>query len=139
MAIKLRPLSDRLVVKPDPAEDMTAGGLYVPASAKYEPQIGTVISAGPGWVSQVPVYVPSDSYMTGGATYPRREMVVLPGDRIFYPKNAGSVVQIDRDEFIIIRETDVLAFVVEKIDEDAATPDLGIAYLDPRHGSSSDS
>ena len=121
MTIKLRPLSDRLVVRPDAAESMTAGGIHVPRSAQYEPQIGTVISAGPGYVSQVPIFDPTAKDTWDG--FPRRSMVIQTGARIFYPKNAGSVVQIGRDEFIIIRETDVLAFVLEDDDEDATSSD----------------
>ena len=80
--IKLRPLSDRLVVKPDPAENMTKGGIHVPSSARYVPQIGTVIAAGPGWVSQVPVPL-NPEFTTRVNQFPRRNMVVGPGDRIF--------------------------------------------------------
>ena len=135
MPIKLRPLSDRLVVKPDPAETMSKGGIHVPSSARYVPQIGTVLAAGPGWVSQVPLYIGAHDL----ESFPRRPMVIHIGDRIFYPKNAGSVVQIERDEFIIIRESDVLAFVMEDEDEDAPAPDLSEAYLDPTYGTIADS
>ena len=117
MPIKLRPLSDRVVVEPDPPAEMI-GKIHVPSSAKYIPQIGTVVAAGPGYVSQVPLYIGAHDQ----ESWPRRPMVVRVGDRVFFPKNAGTVLQIERSEFIIIRETDILAFVVENEDENATTP-----------------
>ena len=94
----LKPLDDRVVVKPLEAEAKTAGGLYLPDTAKEKPQRGTVIAIGPGRLL--------DSGNRG-------EMSVSIGDEVIYGKYSGSDIEIDGQEIKILRETDVLAKVMQ--------------------------
>lgn len=92
----VKPLSDRVVVKPlDEAEQMR-GGLYIPDTAKEKPSQGEVIAVGPGKVSDE------------GA---RIEMDVSVGDKVLYGKYSGTDVTLGGEEFLILRESDILAIV----------------------------
>lgn len=93
---KLRPLDDRVVVKPLEAEEMTAGGIVLPDAAQEKPQRGKVIAVGDG------------KLLDSGA---RGELSVKIGDEVIYGKYGGSEVEIDGDEFKILRESDILAKV----------------------------
>jgi len=92
MAIK--PLSDRVVVKPSEAEEKTSGGIILPDTAKEKPQEGTVIAVGPGKVSENGTKV---------------AMEVKVGNKILYGKYSGTEVTIDGVEHLIMRESDILA------------------------------
>jgi len=94
MGLKLRPLDDRLVVKPLDAEETTAGGIVIPDTAKEKPQCGTVEAVGPGRVL--------DSGTRAG-------LAVKKGDRVWFGKYSGNDVKIAGDEYKILRESDVLA------------------------------
>jgi len=96
MAVK--PLDDRVLVKQCEAEEKTAGGIVLPDTAKEKPQRGTVVSTGPG------------KLLDSGA---RGEMSLKKGNEVFYGKYAGTEIKIDGQEYVILRETDVLA-VIEK-------------------------
>lgn len=96
--INLKPLDDRIVVQPKEAEEKTAGGLFLPDTAKEKPQRGCVIAAGPG------------KLLDSGN---RAEMSVVIGDEVIYGKYAGSDIEVDGQEFKILRENDVLAKVVK--------------------------
>ena len=96
--INLKPLDDRIVVQPLEAEEKTAGGLYLPDTAKEKPQRGTVIAVGPG------------KLLDDGK---RGEMSVAVGDEVIYGKYSGSDIEVDGQEIKILRETDVLAKVVK--------------------------
>jgi len=96
--INLKPLDDRIVVQPLEAEEKTAGGLYLPDTAKEKPQRGTVIAVGPG------------KLLDCGK---RGEMSVHIGDEVIYGKYSGSDIEVDGHEVKIIRENDVLAKVVK--------------------------
>jgi chaperonin GroES len=96
--IKLTPLDDRIVVEPVEAEEMTAGGIVLPDTAKEKPQRGTVLAVGPGKLL--------DSGQRG-------EMSVAVGDEVIYGKYAGSDVEVDGREVKILRETDILAKVIK--------------------------
>jgi chaperonin GroES len=96
MAIK--PLDDRILVKQSEAEEVTAGGIVLPDTAKEKPQRGKVVSVGPGKLL--------DSGQRG-------EMALKKGDEVFYGKYAGTEVEMGGDEYVILRESDVLA-VIEK-------------------------
>jgi chaperonin GroES len=96
MAVK--PLDDRVLVKQCEAEEKTAGGIVLPDTAKEKPQRGVVVSAGPG------------KLLDSGA---RGKMSLKKGDEVFYGKYAGTEIKIDGQEYVILRETDVLA-VIEK-------------------------
>ena len=95
--INLRPLDDRIVVEPVEAEQMTAGGIVLPDSAQEKPQRGIVVAAGPGRL------------LDSGE---RGELSVAVGDEVIYGKYAGSDFELDGREVKILRETDILAKVV---------------------------
>jgi chaperonin GroES len=95
--MKLRPLDDRIVVKPLDAEEKTAGGIVLPDSAKEKPQRGKVISVGPG------------KLLDDGT---RAAVAVAVNDEVIYGKYAGSEVKVDNVEYKILRENDILAKVV---------------------------
>ncbi len=96
-SINLKPLDDRIVVEPVEAEQVTAGGIVLPDSAKEKPQRGTVIAAGPGRTLE---------------SGERAPMSVAVGDEVIYGKYSGSDIEVDGREVKILRETDVLAKVV---------------------------
>ena len=85
------PLHDRVIVKPAAAEEKTAGGIIIPDTAKEKPQRGTVVAAGPGKKDE--------------------PVTVKVGDTVLYGKYAGTEIQIDGDELLIMRESDILAIV----------------------------
>ena len=95
--LNLRPLDDRVVVRPLEAEEVTAGGIYLPDAAQEKPQRGKVIAAGPG------------KLLDSGN---RGELSVKIGDEVIYGKYGGSDVEVDGEELKILRETDILAKVV---------------------------
>ncbi|HCK99370.1 MAG TPA: co-chaperone GroES [Candidatus Marinimicrobia bacterium] len=94
MAIK--PLADRVVVKPAEAEEKTSGGIILPDTAKEKPQEGTVTAVGPGKVSDNGTIVP---------------MEVKIGDKVLYGKYSGTEVTIKGDGHLIMRESDILAII----------------------------
>ena len=94
---KIKPIGDRVVVKPEPADEKTDSGLYIPESAKEKPQRGTVVSVGPGRVEN------------GN----RIDMTVQEGETILYGKYAGTEITLDRDDYLIMRESDILGVVQE--------------------------
>ncbi len=96
MAVK--PLEDRVLVKQGEAEEVTAGGIVLPDTAKEKPQRGKVVAAGPG------------KLLDSGS---RGQMSLSIGDEVFYGKYSGTEVEVDGEKFVILRETDVLA-VIEK-------------------------
>lgn len=96
--INLRPLDDRIVVEPLAAEEMTAGGIVLPDSAKEKPQRGTVIAVGDG------------KLLDSGE---RATLSVAKGDEVIYGKYSGSDIEIDGREIKILRESDILAKVVK--------------------------
>jgi chaperonin GroES len=93
----LRPLDDRVVVEPLEAEEVTAGGIVLPDSAKERPQRGTVIAVGAG------------KLLDSGK---RGELSVSIGDEVIYGKYAGTDIEVDGNDVKILRESDVLAKVI---------------------------
>jgi chaperonin GroES len=93
---KLRPLGDRVVVKPTPREEMTKTGIVLPDTAKEKPQEGTVVAAGPGRT------------LDDGK---REAMDVKEGQKVLYAKYAGTEFKIDGDELLIVSQKDILAIV----------------------------
>ncbi|ACX51332.1 MULTISPECIES: co-chaperone GroES [Ammonifex] len=89
----IRPLGDRVVVKPLPAEEVTKGGIVLPDTAKEKPQKGEVVAVGPGRLLENGQRVPID---------------VKVGDKVLYSKYAGNEVKIDGEEYLILRESDIL-------------------------------
>lgn len=96
MSKKLKPLGDRLVVKPIEQEETTASGLVLPETAKEKPQQGTVISVGPGRRDD---------------DGKRIEMDVAVDDVVLYAKYAGTEIKIDGEKLLILKESDVLAIL----------------------------
>ena len=96
MATKIRPLQDRLIVKRVKEEEKTKGGIIIPDSAKEKPQEGKVVAVGNGKVNDEGKKLPLD---------------VKAGDRILFGKYSGSEVKIDGDEYLILREEDVLGIL----------------------------
>ena len=94
--MNLKPLGNRLVVEPIEEEEMTAGGIVLPETAKEKPQKGKVISAGPG-----------DRNEKGD----RIQMDVKAGDTVLFAKYAGTEIKVDGKKFLILRESDVLAII----------------------------
>ena len=94
--VKVKPLADRVVVKATEEAEQMRGGLYIPDTAKEKPQQGEVIAVGPGKVSD------------DGT---RIEPEVKVGDKVLYGKYSGTEVTIDGEQYLILRESDVLAIV----------------------------
>jgi chaperonin GroES len=94
MAIKIKPLADRLVVKPIEREEVTKGGIVLPDTVKEKPQEGEVLAVGPGRLSE---------------DGKRIAMDIKVGDIVIYTKYGGTEYKIDDDEVIILRESDILA------------------------------
>src|SRR5689334_9333303 len=92
----LKPLGDRVIVKPKAKEEMTRSGIVLPDTASEKPQEGSVLSVGPGRV------------LEGGK---RVELDVKAGDSVLFAKYAGTEVKLDGDEYLVIREADLLAIV----------------------------
>ena len=97
-ATKLRPLGDRVVIKPSAREEMTKSGIVLPDTAKEKPQEGTIIAAGPGRI------------LDDGK---RESMDVKSGDKVLYAKYAGTEFKIDGDELLIVSQKDILAIVAD--------------------------
>jgi chaperonin GroES len=87
--MNIRPLADRVLVKPAAAEEKTVGGIIIPDSAKEKPLKGDVIAVGNGTKDE--------------------EMVVKEGDKVLYGKYAGTEIEIDGEKYLIMRQSDILA------------------------------
>ncbi|MFM2222725.1 MAG: hypothetical protein RLZZ78_982 [Armatimonadota bacterium] len=92
----LKPLGDRIVVKPLEAEEKTSGGIVLPDSAKERPQTGEVIAVGPG------------KTLDNGSVAP---MEVVVGDKVVYSKYGGTEVKVDGQDVLIMRQDDILGVV----------------------------
>ena len=95
----LKPLGDRVLVKPAPKEDKTASGLYISSGAQEKPQRGEVIAVGAGKYNE-----------TLGARIP---LDVKVGDQVFYGKFGGNEVKIDGEDYLLLRADDIYAIVTE--------------------------
>lgn len=93
-ATKIRPLADRVVVKPLEESEQMRGGLYIPDTAKEKPQQGEILAVGPGKLNEKGERVP---------------MEVKEGDKVLYGKYSGTEITLDGDTVLILRESDVLA------------------------------
>jgi chaperonin GroES len=94
--LKLKPLGGRVIVEPIEQEEMTAGGIILPETAKEKPQEGKILAAGPG-----------DRDEDGD----RIAMEVKVGDKVLYAKYSGTEVKVDGKKLLILRESDILAIV----------------------------
>jgi chaperonin GroES len=95
---KLRPLMDRVVVKPTPREEMTKSGIVLPDTAKEKPQEGTILAVGPGGIDNEGKRTPMD---------------VKEGQKVLYAKYAGTEFKIDEEELLIVSQKDILAVVTD--------------------------
>jgi chaperonin GroES len=93
----IKPLGDRVVVKPQPAEEKTASGLFIPDTAKEKPQRGEVVSVGPGRVEN-------------GT---KIDMTVSAGDTVLYGKYSGTEINISDEDLLIMRESDILGVIAD--------------------------
>lgn len=87
--MNIKPLADRVLIKPAPTEEKTAGGIIIPDTAKEKPLQGEVLAAGNGTKDE--------------------EMVLKAGDTVLYGKYAGTEVELDGEKYLIMRQSDVLA------------------------------
>lgn len=87
--MNIKPLADRVLVKPAPAEEKTAGGIIIPDTAKEKPLQGTVLATGNGTKDE--------------------EMVLKAGDHVLYGKYSGTEVELEGEKYLIMRQNDVLA------------------------------
>ena len=94
--MNLKPLGDRVIVKPMEAEEKTKGGIILPDTAKEKPIEGTIVAVGPGRVSD------------DGKTI---KMEVKAGDKVLYGKYSGTEVTVDGEEYLIMRESDIFAII----------------------------
>jgi chaperonin GroES len=96
-SLNLRPLGDRVVVKPLEREEVTKSGIVLPDTAKEKPQQGEVLAVGPGRILDSGERVATD---------------VQTGDRVLFAKYSGTEFKLEQDELLILRESDILAIVV---------------------------
>ena len=89
--IKIKPLADRVLIKPEEAEDKTASGIIIPDSAKEKPQRGKVVAAGPGTEDE--------------------KMEVKVGDIVLYGKYSGTELTFDGKDYLIMKQSDILAII----------------------------
>ena len=94
--MKIKPLSDRVVVRPLEAQEKTKGGIYVPDTVKEKPQEGEIVAVGPGKVSETGALV---------------KMELKAGDKVLYGKYSGTEVTVDDEDYLIVRESDILAII----------------------------
>jgi len=93
----VKPLADRVVVRPLDREEKTASGIFLPDTAKEKPQEGEILAVGPGRIEDGK----------------RVELEVKTGDRVIFSKYAGTEIKVGEDDVLILRESDILA-IVEK-------------------------
>ena len=94
--MNVKPLEDRIILKPMEAEEKTAGGIIIPDNAKERPQNGEVIAVGPGKVTDKGQKI---------------EVSLKKGDKVLYGKYSGTEVTIDGEDYLIVRESDILAII----------------------------
>jgi len=99
MALSLKPLGNRVVVEPLEQEEVTAGGIVLPETAKEKPQQGIVLSIGPGDRDEDGKRIPMD---------------VAVGDKVLFAKYSGTEIKIEGKKLLILRESDLLAIVQGK-------------------------
>jgi chaperonin GroES len=94
--MKIKPLEDRVVIQPSPPDEKVQGGIIIPDTAKEKPQKGKVVAIGPGKVSDKGEKIP---------------LTVKVNDLVLYGKYSGTEVTIDGEEYLIVRESDILAII----------------------------
>ena len=99
MASKIRPIGDRVVVRPAEKEEVTKSGIVIPDTAKEKPQEGTIIAVGAGKFNE---------------KGDRTPLEVKEGDRVLFAKYGGTEFKLDGEEYLVLRESDVLAILVKE-------------------------
>jgi chaperonin GroES len=99
VASKIRPVGDRVVVRPAAKEEVTKSGIVIPDTAKEKPQEGVVVAVGSG------------KLLDNGDRVP---LEIKEGDRVLYAKYGGTEFKLDGDEYLVLRESDVLAVLVKE-------------------------
>jgi chaperonin GroES len=94
--MKIKPLADRVVIKPAPAEEKTKGGIILPDTAKEKPVVGEIVAVGPGKISDDGKKI---------------AMELKVGDKVLYGKYSGTEVTVEGEEYLIMREADIFAIV----------------------------
>jgi chaperonin GroES len=89
--VKIKPLADRVLIQPMEAEEKTASGIIIPDTAKEKPQKGTVVAVGPGTKDE--------------------KMDLKAGDKVLYGKYSGTEIEIDDNDYLIMRQSDILAII----------------------------
>jgi chaperonin GroES len=89
--VNIKPLADRVIIEPAAAEEKTAGGIIIPDTAKEKPQKGTVVAVGPGKKDE--------------------PLTVKAGDVVLYGKYAGTEITVDNHDYLIMRESDIVAII----------------------------
>ena len=89
--VNIKPLADRVLIEPAPAEEKTASGIIIPDTAKEKPQKGTVVAVGPGTKDE--------------------KVTVKIGDNVLYGKYAGTELNLEGNDYLIMRESDIVAIV----------------------------
>ncbi len=91
MSVNIKPLADRVIIKPEPAEEKTKSGIIIPDTAKEKPLKGEVVAVGPGKKDE--------------------PTTVKPGQKVLYGKYAGTEITIDGEDYLFMRESDILGIV----------------------------
>ena len=100
--MKIRPLNDWALIRPDQEEEKSVGGIVIPETAKEQPRRGEVLAIGPGRKKE-------ERDKKGKVTLKKfEETVVKPGNRVYYDKYGGTMIEVDDEEFLMIREEDIL-------------------------------
>ncbi len=99
MALNMKPLGSRVVIEPIDQEEVTAGGIVLPETAKEKPQQGIILSVGPGDRDEEGKRIPMD---------------VAKGDKVLFAKYSGTEIKMDGKKLLILRESDILAIVESK-------------------------
>jgi len=94
--MKIKPLEDRVVIKPEMPDEKVQGGIIIPDTAKEKPQKGKVTAIGPGKISETGTKIP---------------MNVKVGDTVLYGKYSGTEITVEEEELLILRESDILAVI----------------------------
>lgn len=94
--MKMKPLSDRVVIKPSDPDEQVKGGIIIPDTAKEKPQKGEIIAVGPGKISDAGEMI---------------KMTVKVGDKVLYGKYSGTEITVEGEDYLIVRESDILAVI----------------------------
>lgn len=110
MSTRYEPVGGKILIKPDPIEDKTASGLFIPDQGKERPLTATVVAVGPG---------------TLNAQGNRSVMQVRPGDRVMYMKYAGTTIEIEGEHHVILSEHEIPLLIREENEPQKAKPSTG--------------